>query len=191
VTAAPPPPFWRRRLLPVFWALAGLNVAAFAAYTFPRQLQLRSVTSRVALLRAEVERQREVTAGLRRRADTIRSNAADMQRFYKGVVGSRDAELLPTLQEVEKMAAEPGLRARRRTFHPEEVKGTRLTRVGISFPVEGTYHQLVGFLARVERSPRFITVDRVALRRSAEQRGDLSIELSAYFRAGSPESHGQ
>jgi len=49
----------------------------------------------------------------------------------------------------------------------------------------------VGFLARVERSPRFITVDRVALRRSAEQKGDLAIELSAYFRAGSPESHGQ
>jgi Tfp pilus assembly protein PilO len=191
VTPAPPLPFWRRRLLPVFWALVGLNVAAFAAYTFPRQLQLRSVTSRVALLRAEVERELEITAGLRRRADTIRSNTADMQRFYRGVVGPRDTELRPTLQEVEKMAAEPGLKARRRTYHPEDVKGTRLTRVAISFPVEGTYHQLVEFLARVERSPRFLTVDRVALRRSAEQRGDLSIELSAYFRAGSPESHGQ
>jgi Tfp pilus assembly protein PilO len=191
VTPAPALPFWRRRLLPAFWALVGLNVAAFAAYTFPRQLQLRSVTSRVALLRAEVEREREVTAGLRRRADAVRSNTADMQRFYQGVVGPRDTELLPTLQEIEKMAAEPGLKARRRTFHPEEVKGARLTRVGISFPVEGTYHQLVEFLARVERSPRFITVDRVALRRSAEQRGDLSIELSAYFKAAPQASHGR
>jgi Tfp pilus assembly protein PilO len=191
VTPARPLAFWRRRLLPVFWALIGLNVAAFAAYTFPRQLQLRSVTSRVALLRAEVEREREITAGLRRRTDTIRSDTEDMQRFYRGVVGPRDTDLLPTLQEVEKMVAEPGLKVRRRTFHPDEVKGARLTRVAISFPVEGTYHQLVEFLARVERSPRFLTVDRVALRRSAEQRGDLNIELSAYFRAGSQESHGQ
>jgi Tfp pilus assembly protein PilO len=191
VTPARPLPFWRRRVLPVFWALVALNVGAFAAYTFPRQLQLRSVTSRVALLRAEVEREREITADLNRRADTIRSNTADLQRFYRGVVGPRDTELLPTVREVERMAAEPGLKARRRTYHPDEVKGAHLIRVAISLPVEGTYHQLVEFLERVERSPRFLTVDRVALRRSAEQRGDLSIELSAYFRAGSQESHGQ
>jgi Tfp pilus assembly protein PilO len=168
-----------------------LNAAVFAAYTFPRQLQLRSVTSRVEVLRAEVERERESTAGLRRRADTIRSNTADMQRFYRGVVGPRDTDLLPTLQEIERMVAEPGLKARRRTFHPDEVKGARLTRVAISLPVEGTYHQLVEFLDRVERSPRFLIVDRVSLRRSTEQRGDLSIELSAYFRPGSQQSHGQ
>jgi Tfp pilus assembly protein PilO len=183
--------FWRRRLVPVFVILLGTNLAVFAAYTFPRQLQLKSVTARAATLRAEVERERQVTLQLRERADTIRANHADMERFYREAVGLREATLLPTLQEVEKMVAEPGLKARHRTFHPEEVKGAPLTRVVISLPVEGTYSQLVGFLERVERSPRFLTVDRVALRRSAQQKGDLSVELSAYFRAGPEESHGR
>jgi hypothetical protein len=40
----------------------------------------------------------------------------------------------------------------------------------------------VGFLRGVERSPRFLTVDRVALRADAEQQGALQVELSTYVR---------
>jgi Tfp pilus assembly protein PilO len=171
--------------------LLALNLGAYAAYTLPRQMQLRSVTSRVAALRAEVAREEHHSAGLRQRADAIRANTADMQRFYGEMVGDREANLLPTLREVEKMIAGPGLKSAHRAFHPEEVKGAPLTRLAISLPVEGTYSQLVEFLGRVEHSPRFLTVDKVALRRSAAQKGDLSVELSAYFRAGAGEDRGR
>jgi Tfp pilus assembly protein PilO len=54
--------------------------------------------------------------------------------------------------------------------------------VAVALPLEGSYGQLVGFLREVERSPRFLTVDRVSMR--AEQAGAaaLQVELSTYLR---------
>jgi hypothetical protein len=40
----------------------------------------------------------------------------------------------------------------------------------------------VGFLRGVERTPRFLTVDRVSLRADSESGGALQVELSAYLR---------
>ena len=42
----------------------------------------------------------------------------------------------------------------------------------MTLPLEGSYGQLVGFLREVERSPRFLTVDRVAMRADERRRGD-------------------
>ena len=49
-------------------------------------------------------------------------------------------------------------------------------------PLEGSYEQLVGFLGEVERSPRFLTVDRISLRGDDEGEAALQVELSAFMR---------
>ena len=85
------------------------------------------------------------------------------------------------------MAREPGLTAGHRGYAREPVKGTPLVRVMITVPLSGTYGQLVGFLEKVERGKRFITVDRVAIRRNTSEHGgqaQLAVELSGYFREG-------
>jgi hypothetical protein len=40
----------------------------------------------------------------------------------------------------------------------------------------------VGFLREVEASPRFLTVDRVAMRADQEGKAALQVELSTYLR---------
>jgi len=174
-------PLWRTRLLPAFLALLGANLVALAAWTGPRYWRQKNAASRVEAARAEAERERAAAASLRERAGAIRANGADVQRFYR-MAGTEKADLLPTLEAIEDMARAPGLQPGARSFKREEVADARVERVVVTLPLEGSYAQLVGFLREVERSPRFLTVDRVAMRADPDGSAALQVELSAYLR---------
>jgi Tfp pilus assembly protein PilO len=174
-------PFWQKRLLPAFLVLLGLNLLALAGWTGPRYWRQRNAATRAEAARAEVEQQRAEVLGLRERAGAIRANASDVQRFYKST-GTEKSELLPTLEAIEEMARGPGLQPGARSFRREEVQDAHVERVVVTLPLEGSYAQLVGFLREVERSPRFLTVDRVAMRADPEGATSLQVELSAYLR---------
>ena len=131
--------------------------------------------------RAEAERERAAVLSLRERAAAIRGNGADVQRFYR-MAGTEKADLLPTLEAIEDMARAPGLQPGARSFKREEVAEARVERVVVTLPLEGSYAQLVGFLREIERSPRFLTVDRVAMRADPDGSAALQVELSAYLR---------
>jgi Tfp pilus assembly protein PilO len=167
--------------------LLGLNVLGLAAWTGPRTLRLRSASARAAAARAEVVRERETTARLRERADAIRSNHADLERFYRKVTGSEQSDLLPTLEAIEDMARSPGLTPGRRAFTRDEVKDAPLERVTVVLPLEGSYAQLVGFLGEVERSKHFLAVDRISMRGETARAATMQVEMSTYLRA-TPES---
>jgi Tfp pilus assembly protein PilO len=172
--------------LPACVVLLGLNLAAFLAYTLPRGIQERTLATRAASLKDEVQAGRRLASDLRRNAETLRANAADLERFYREVLQTRRRALLATLEEIEEMASGPGLKPGPRSFKPQEVKGMPLTRVVVALPLSGTYAQLVGFLERVEHSPRLLTVERVSISRGRGDRPDeanLSVQMSAYFRA--------
>ncbi len=175
-------PRGRRRGWIGLGVLTGLNAVVFFAYTFPKRLEERSLAARVASLRAEVERDRSTAARLRRRIETVEANTSDTTRFYRGL-GTRN-ELLAVLEELQKTPRELGLRVGRRAYEPNAVKGLPLTRYAITMPVTGNYRQLTAFLERMERSPHFMTVDEVNLRkRAASGEADLDVTLSAYVRS--------
>jgi Tfp pilus assembly protein PilO len=175
-------PFWRRRLVPAFLVLLGVNFVALAAWTGPRYWRQNNAAARVEAARAEVERQRRAAAALRERAVAIRENAADVERFYRSLAGAEKADLLPTLKAIEDLARSPGLRPGARSFQREEVKDARVERVAVTLPLEGSYEQLVGFLREIEASPRFLTVDRVSMRAESDGGARLQVELSTYLR---------
>jgi Tfp pilus assembly protein PilO len=188
VSAAKIQPFWRRRLLWPALGLLGLNLVVAAAYTLPRGLKRRGIAMRAETLRAEVESARRAVADLQRRADLIRDNQASETRLYSEVLGPRRVALVPTVSEIEKLAAEPGLKAGGRSFNPNEVKEAPLLRLGVSVSLTGGYGRLVEFLGGLERSKHFVTVDRVQLRERSGDEGEgaegaLSVQLSAWFRA--------
>ena len=174
-------PFWRTRLLPALLVLLSANLVALAAWTGPRYWRQRNAAARAEAARAEAERQRAAVLALQERAGAIRGNGADVQRFYRSA-GTEKADLLPTLEAIEDMARAPGLQPGARNIRREEVKDARVERVAITLPLAGSYGQLVGFLREVERSPRFLTVDRVAMRADAGGEATLQVELSAYLR---------
>lgn len=184
-------PFWRRVLVPLFVALLALNVAALAGWTVPRTLRQRNAAERAVEARAELARERERAQGLRERSEAIRANRADLERFYATLAGSEREDLLPTLEAIEELARAPGLVPASRTLQREDVERAPLERVAMTLPLEGSYAQLVGFLRGVERSPRFLTVDRVALRADAESGASLQVQLSTYLRRAPGERPGR
>jgi Tfp pilus assembly protein PilO len=174
-------PFWRQRLVPAFLVLLGMNLVALAGWTGPRYWRQKNAAARAEAARGEVERQRRSAATLRERSVAIRENAADVERFYRSLAGTEKADLLPTLEAIEDMARAPGLKPGARSFKREEVPDARVERVVVTLPLEGSYDQLVGFLREVERSPRFLTVDGVAMRANTDGATTLQVEFSAYL----------
>jgi Tfp pilus assembly protein PilO len=175
-------PFWRRRLLPAFLTLLALNLLVLAAWTVPRTLRLRSATARVAVARETVGRERARAAEARERADAIDANARDLALFYESVVDTEQADLLPTLEDIEAMARAPGLTPGRRSFRRDKIEDVAIERVAVLLPLGGSYQQLVGFLQEVERSPRFLTVDRISLHGTEDAEATLQVEMSAFMR---------
>lgn len=180
-------PFWRRRLLVPALALLGTNLVVAAAYTLPRGLKQRGIAQRAEALRKEVAQARLVVAELEGRAERARENEAAEKRFFTEVVGTRRTALVPTLTELEKLVAQPGLKAGGRSFGADPVKEMPLLRLSMSVSLTGGYRQLVEFLHGLERSKHFVTVDKVEMRerRSEEdaQEGALNVGVSAWFRA--------
>ena len=164
-------------------AVLAANAAVFLAFTLPRSLAERSLASRAETLRAEVEREQRVVASLKERAEVIRSNGRDAERFYKDVVKGSKEDLLPTIQELEKSAEELGLTAVSRNYNEQDVKGLGLVRFGITMPLSGPYKQIVALLDRLERSSRFLIVDQIQLRVRSDVGADLTFVVSAYFKA--------
>jgi Tfp pilus assembly protein PilO len=173
---------------------AGLNLLVLVAFTVPRSWRLSRVASRAGSLREEVARERALTTAQRMLVDTAQGNARDLERFYRDLVERREESLLPTLEEIETMARQPGLAAGKRGYTREAIKDTPLTRVAIKLPLEGSYQNLVGFLEEVERGKRFLTVDKIALSPNRDDRGSrakLQVELSAFFKEpAKAEPHG-
>jgi len=180
-------PFWRTTLLPVFLVLLALNLGVLLAWTLPRSLRQKSAAERAVVARAELARERERADALRERAAAIRANRADLERFYTTLAGSEKQDLLKALTAIEELARAGGLQPASRTLRRDDVDKAPLERVAVTLPLEGSYAELVGFLRGVERSPRFLTVDRVSLRADAESGGALQVELSTYLRQ-SPEA---
>jgi Tfp pilus assembly protein PilO len=180
-------PFWRAKLLPAFLGLLALNALAFVAWTLPRSLRQRNAQARAASARAELQLEKQRAQALGDRAEAIRANGADLERFYATLAGDEKQNLFQSLEAVEELAREPGLQLATRSVRREDVDGAPLERVVMTLPLEGSYPQLVGFLRGVERSKRFLTVDGVALRADAESGGSLQVDLSTYLRQ-SPEA---
>jgi Tfp pilus assembly protein PilO len=173
---------WRDRLrIPLLVLIAG-NAGVYFAYTMPRSLREKSVAERAAVLREEVERDRRTTAALRRRADAMVSNRTDAERFHARL--GPKTTLLQVRGEITSLARDLGLRVGTLTYAPEGVKGgDRVAQLQMKMGVSGTYPQLAAFLDRLERSPHFVTVDQIQLRKRASG-GDaeLEIALSAFYR---------
>jgi len=173
---------WRDGLKLPLVVLALLNVGVYLAYTMPRTLREKSAAARAAVLRDEVERDRRVTVALRARADAMRTNRGDVDRFYARL-GPKET-LSQVRAEITALARELGLRVGGLNYSPEGVKGGEgVAQLQMKMGVSGTYRELAAFLDRMERSPHFVTVDQIQLRkRAAAGEADLDITLSAFYR---------
>jgi len=173
---------WRDRLRTPLFVLAALNVGVYLAYTMPRSLRERSAAARASVLRGELERDRRVAAALRDRADAMKTNRTDTDRFYARL--GPKGTLAQVRAEITTLARELGLKVGGFSYSADGVKGgPGVAQLQTRMNVSGTYHELAAFLDRLERSSYFVTVDQIQIGKR-EQGGEatLDISLSAFYR---------
>ncbi len=180
MTRAAGRPPWRRLALYAWGAAVGLNLLVLAAFTLPRTLSERNLERRAAQLREQVESALERNRELKGTSQLAGQNEADVRRFYRGVVGTREQTLLPVLAEIDRLARELSLNPGAQTYEATPVKKRPLMRFRITAPLSGTYPQVVALLQRLEQSPNFVTVDEIKLRERSQE-GTSSTELSLVF----------
>jgi Tfp pilus assembly protein PilO len=173
---------WRDRLKVPLLVLLLLNVGVYVAFTMPRSMRERSAAVRAGVLREEIARDRRATSALRARADAMQANARDVARFYdrlgpKGTLSQVRAEITTLAQDL-------GLHVGGLTYSPEMVKGGEgVAQLHMRMEVSGSYRELAAFLDRLERSPYFVTVDQIQLRKHGTgSEGGLDIALSSFYR---------
>lgn len=171
----------RRRFSVPLSLLLGLNAVVFLVYSLPRMLQERSLAEQARALEADLSRDKRALARLLERAGVVRANARDLEAFYRDVLKD-EAERVQVLKDLDAAASSTGAR----TFKQTLVKGTAAQRLSVTMPVQGSYERLVAFLRSVERSPHFVTVDRISLH-EREPSAELAVEVSAYFRGAREE----
>ncbi len=171
-----------RLRIAVFGALLLLsNAVAFAAFTWPRLNRVREAEGRaqqVSARRAALEALWERAAS---RKELLAQNRLDIESLTRDLLKTRGADLFLAQREIESLARAAGLNPKRSTYSMEEIKGTGLVRCEVALPLDGSYQNLTGFLARIERASRFIVVDQMALARD-EEGARMNLRLSAVFK---------
>jgi Tfp pilus assembly protein PilN len=182
-------PSLRRVLFYAWTALVVANLGLLAAFTLPRTLEERNLELRAARLNEDIEAARRRNQALKTRDEAAARNAADMARFYRTVVGTREQTLLPVLAEIQAAARDLQLATGSQSYEAKALDDAPLVRFRIRMPVSGSYGQVTAFLDRLEQSALFLTIDEVKLRERPQDgagAADLNLSFSAYFRDTQP-----
>ena len=175
----------RMRLAVVFLGALLLlaNGIALAFFTWPRLTRARRAEARaleVAARRSELE---SVWSRVTERKNVLARNRKDIEALYRDHLKERADDLFQTQREIDALAREAGLQPRQSSYAMAAIRGTDLVRCEVSLPLDGSYANLTGFLARIEATKRFIVVDQMGLARD-EGGARMNLKLSAVFKDG-------
>jgi Tfp pilus assembly protein PilO len=147
----------------VLFTLVLANLTAFYFVLWPlggspEELDVRvsALQQQVILGRRNLERLRGVSAKMteaRREAEQFEScQFTDRRVAYSTLVG-----------EISRSAQEAGLKVKEHALANEEVEGSdTLGMITVNGNYEGTYGDLIQFISKLDRSPRFILMDSLA-----------------------------
>jgi Tfp pilus assembly protein PilO len=171
---------WRQRLW--VWVPALLfflaNAAAFSVYRLGYAGDVRS-------LERDLDKENEKLAPLRKqrteleqligRAQTSREQVAAL---YADRFSTRSRRLTGITAEVKTMAQSAGLEPRELTYPEEEIEDYGLVKRSFIFTVQGSYAELRRFIALLEKSPSFVSLEGASLSGQSEGGQELQISLT-------------
>jgi Tfp pilus assembly protein PilO len=174
-------PFWTRRryFLPLVIGLA-VNVIVYVALTHRLATKQERLVREQDSLTASVERQKAKLTELQSERERLARNEETAETFWSEVVQPRDPGLTEAWAELDRLARESGVTRGRLSFQYEELD-VGLERVSASMPVEGRYFDLVRFINRLERSPRFFLIQEIGLRRSLDDDATIGLRCDVSF----------
>lgn len=166
--------------------LAGASGLALLALVFIAGGEMRSFRRADAAARrlsaqvAKAEAERDEAGAEARRWEDAKRDLEKLraERFYDEAREVRDLR-----SDLERVFNEAGIRVANIAYRYTDVAKGKMKKVVAGFTFGGTYAGLKRFLAVVERSPKFLTLERIDFPNTGSASGalQLKIELAAYY----------
>ena len=169
-------PRWTARA--VLGLLLLLNLAAAAAVFKPWGGSEEDVQRERRQLRVEVQERRVAVDRLQAVVQTVEQTRAQADQFFEQYFLDRQSAFSTVLAELNGMADKTGIRLtgdNSTNFEPLE-GSDNLAMMTVNGSYQGTYADLIEFVNAIDRSPRFLTIDRLQAT-PAQTPGALSISL--------------
>jgi len=174
-----PGEIWRQRLW--IWVPALLfflaNAGAFAVYTLGYAGQIGSLDDQLHRQADQVKELKAKNLQMQGMITRVQTNEQQVAQLYSTRLATRSQGLTSVTTEFRKMAQEAGLTPKTITYTEEEIQEYGLIKRSFVFSVQGTYAELRKFIARLETSRSFFTVDDVTVVNAAEG-NELRIDLT-------------
>jgi Tfp pilus assembly protein PilO len=169
-------PRWTARA--VLGLLLVLNLAAAAAVFKPWGGSEADMQRERLQLRIDVRERRAAVERLRAVVQMVEKTRAGADQFFEQYFLDRQTAFSTVLAELNGTAEKAGIRPtgdNSYTFEPIEGSDT-LAMMTVNGSYQGTYADLIEFVNAIDRSPRFLTIDRLQAS-PAQAPGTLSITM--------------
>lgn len=172
-----------RELLVGFLGLLLANVAFYGIFVRPRLDEYGALTTANAPRIAELERREAAVKAREAYLQGLEQAEDDLNRLRRDVLQTRDQRIVIVQQEVEDLAQQFSLQSTQITYQNEVLKNEGIERYGTTLPLEGGYANLRKFIQALEKSKKFLVIERVALGEGSEGGVmiQLNITLATYF----------
>jgi Tfp pilus assembly protein PilO len=169
-------PRWTARA--VLGLLLLLNLVAAAAVFKPWGGSEEEVQSERRQLRLDLQERRTTVNRLRAVVQMVEKTRAQADQFFGQYFLDRQTAYSTVLAELNSTAEKAGIRPMGdNSYNFEAIEGSdNLAMMTVNGSYQGTYADLIEFVNAIDRSPRFLTIDRLQAS-PAQAPGTLSISL--------------
>lgn len=152
----------RRTSRIVLGVLLAANLAAAAALLRPWSGSEEQLSRQAAQLRQQLRTQRETTERLRSLAASVEKTRELSQQFLERYFLDRQTAYSTVLSELNRLAEQSGIKPGEHFYTFDPVEGSdEFAMMTINGNYQGSYADLIEFINAIDRSPRFLTIERL------------------------------
>ena len=153
------------------------NLVAAAAVFRPWGGSAEELQQQLAQLRRDQLQRQAAVDRLRTLVGTVERTRTEVDHFFDRYFLDGQTVYSTVLAELTGLAEKAGVKAKDHTFNAEPIEGSdTLQMMTITGYYEGTYADLVMLVNAIDRSPRFLTIDRLQAA-PLQTQGTLNVNL--------------
>jgi Tfp pilus assembly protein PilO len=157
--------------------LLAANLVAAAAVFRPWGGSPEELQQQLARFRREAQQRQQTVNRLRSRVQTVERTRAEADQFFEKYFLERRTAYSTVLAELNGLAEKTGVRPKDHSLNEEPIEGSdTLGMMTITGNYEGSFADLVEFVNAIDRSPRFLTIDRLQAA-PLQSQGTLNVSL--------------
>ena len=163
-----------------------LNLTALTLVVLPLSASADATAARAARATENLQAARADLQAAEQTRDGSAQAARDLDRFYREILPADVGAARRLIHlKLSQMARERDVRFQRSAASPEELRGSTLERLRVSYALAGDYDDIRSLIYDIETAPDFLVIENVFLSEGENEQAPLTLtlELSTYFRA--------